>query len=246
MTRILASVRSLAEAQLLSECDIDILDLKEPGAGALGAVAPALAEAVVAQVDRRCRISAAAGVFGDSDLLSFVSALGNSGVDFVKIGFETPVPQEYLAALRAALPATVGAVAVLFVDRPEILPFEWLTPLHRAGFSGAMLDTAGKSSGTLADYFTPASAENWIDAAHEARLFCGLAGRLNADVAVRYLPGRPDYLGFRSALCRDRDRTAALCTTSTRRLLDTLRTRMLHPEEAVVDAPLHCLSPAQE
>lgn len=122
MTRILASVRSLAEAQLLSECDIDILDLKEPGAGALGAVAPALAEAVVAQVDRRCRISAAAGVFGDSDLLSFVSALGNSGVDFVKIGFETPVPQEYLAALRAALPATVGAVAVLLSTAPKFCP----------------------------------------------------------------------------------------------------------------------------
>ena len=38
MTRMLASVATLQEARLAAECGVDIIDLKNPAAGALGAL----------------------------------------------------------------------------------------------------------------------------------------------------------------------------------------------------------------
>ena len=38
MTRLLASVRDMAEARLVADCGVPWIDLKEPAAGALGAV----------------------------------------------------------------------------------------------------------------------------------------------------------------------------------------------------------------
>ena len=38
MTRMLASVATLQEARLAAECGVDIIDLKNPSTGALGAL----------------------------------------------------------------------------------------------------------------------------------------------------------------------------------------------------------------
>ena len=59
MTRMLASVAHAAEAEVVLGLGVDVVDLKDPRRGALGAVSPDLAREAIAAVARRCETSAA-------------------------------------------------------------------------------------------------------------------------------------------------------------------------------------------
>lgn len=61
MTALLASVRSLAEADLVVAAGCDWLDLKEPRDGALGAVDLAVVRAVLARHAAQLPVSATIG-----------------------------------------------------------------------------------------------------------------------------------------------------------------------------------------
>jgi len=220
--RILGSVKNLREAQLLLQTPIDIVDLKNPGHGALGAVSLDTVRAVVASTDGARAISAAAGCAEDHDILERVWQLSHQGVDFVKVGFSELPQCSQLPRLRAAMASSTQAVAVLFADCEEIRINEWIAPAKAAGFSGLMLDTANKHSGPLLQHITPDEAQQWIHRVRAFGLFCGLAGRLNAQTALAYLPAQPDYMGFRSALCTLSMRTASINLSAIQSLLHTL------------------------
>ncbi len=61
MTLFLASVRDAEEAELALRAGADIVDLKDPGQGALGALAPDTIAACVKHVAGRAPISATIG-----------------------------------------------------------------------------------------------------------------------------------------------------------------------------------------
>ena len=224
MTGVLGSARSRAEIAALLAAGVDVLDLKEPARGALGAVAPELAAAAAAAAAGRCRVSAAAGLAGEPELLERARAFAAAGVDYVKAGFERAARRAALEEFRAAA-APAGAVAVLFADAPGMRPDDWLAPLAAAGFAGVMLDTADKRGRSLPDFLAPAAARAWTARARAAGLLCGLAGRLDLDAALAYLPARPDYLGFRGALCRNAERVREVCPDAARRLIAALGAR---------------------
>lgn len=223
MTRILGSVRNPQEAELLLRTSIAILDLKDPERGALGAADPAVVRQVVNQVEGRRHVSAAAGSAGDKDIMGKAHQLSLQGVDFVKVGFSRASQQSLLPELRTAITAPVQAVAVLFADSPEIDPMQWVEPARTAGFAGLMLDTADKHSGPLDQHVDLSQVKDWTQAAKETGLLCGLAGRLSAESARYFLSARPDYLGFRGALCRRSARTGPVCLETTLKLLESLR-----------------------
>ena len=129
----------------------DLIDVKDPAAGALGAAPLATIRSIVAAVGGRHPVSATLG-----DLPMVPALLADAarqthaaGVDFVKIGF---FPDGDHAACMAALrliaaEGTALVPAVLFADcAPD---FALLELLAEAGFAGAMLDTAGKTGRAL-------------------------------------------------------------------------------------------------
>ena len=61
MSKWLASVQSLEEAQALADCLPDILDLKNPAAGALGALSLDTVSDIVNWASGRCLVSATVG-----------------------------------------------------------------------------------------------------------------------------------------------------------------------------------------
>ena len=89
MTGMLASVNSLAEARLVLQAGVDIIDLKQPEQGALGALALADVRAIVQEVNGRCPISATVGDLPMQPELVYnaVKVMADTGVDYVKIGF---------------------------------------------------------------------------------------------------------------------------------------------------------------
>src|SRR5690554_6747524 len=88
MTRWLASVQSLQEAQSLSAQLPDILDMKNPATGALGKLDESIVSAIVDWVNGRCLTSATIGDLPmRADLIADgLRSMAATGVDYLKIG----------------------------------------------------------------------------------------------------------------------------------------------------------------
>jgi dihydroneopterin aldolase len=82
--------------------------------------------------------------------------------------------------------------------------------LAGCGFAGAMIDTMGKSSGSLLSHASLSELHGFVEQCHAAGLIAGLAGSLEKPDIPRLLVLRPDLLGFRGALCGPGGRTAGL------------------------------------
>ncbi len=212
MTKWLASIKSLDEAKQLESMYPDILDMKDPSRGALGALTVAEVADIVRFVAKRCQTSATVGDLAmDPNLIKpAIIDMATSGVDYVKIGL---FPDKNITHCIAALAQTIHTlktpvIAVLFADMPmkqDLLPI-----LKASGFYGVMIDTALKNGAHLLDHLDLIELQRFVEAAKQHQLVCGLAGALRyQDIAV-LANLSADYLGFRSALCMERKRTAML------------------------------------
>ncbi len=205
MTRLLASVKSLPEARLALACGADIIDLKDPEAGALGALPLDIIARVVRMVNRRCLVSATLGDLPMQPriLCETAAQIAATGVDFIKVGF-------FCAAKDciAALAGKTRLIAVLFADRSPDLNL--LADFADAGFAGVMLDTAGKTNGSLRSQMDAPALQEFVQRAQALGLVTGLAGSLRLEDIPDLIKLGPDYLGFRGALCAGSERSRAL------------------------------------
>lgn len=211
---LLASVATLDEMRVALAAGVDILDLKNPAEGALGAWAPqALVEAVALWRAAGAPGSLSATV-GDHplepDVLRTAAArTAAAGVPLVKIGFALADGAALPGVLEALRPLAreTRLIAVLFADQAPDLA---AVPLFAtAGFHGVMLDTADKAAGGLLAHLPAETLARFVAAARAEGLLTGLAGSLKmADIAPLAALW-PHYLGFRGALCAE-GRTSAL------------------------------------
>jgi uncharacterized protein (UPF0264 family) len=201
MTGFLASVRSAEEAVVALAGGADIIDAKEPAAGALGRVAPDTLRAIVTAVAGRRPVSA---TIGDMELqpdavLAAAEATAECGAAIVKIGIFPGAFDKTIAALRAPAEKGMWLVAVLFADRaPDLAAI--VSACATAGFLGVMLDTADKEAGPLTSHLDPADLAGFVRLARDHGLISGLAGSLRRSDVPMLAPLGADYLGFRSAL----------------------------------------------
>jgi uncharacterized protein (UPF0264 family) len=252
--RLLASVRSASEARIAVNAGAHVIDAKEPRAGALGALPIETISDIVRVVAGRALVSATVGdlpldpaVLGPAML-----AVASTGVDIVKIGiFGVPDADRLDACLtrlpvhlpghgtagmpdrgagRGALPSAAGSqsgaarIAVLMADQQGCA---WpLVPFARHGFAGAMLDTADKGCGGLRAVVTDAELAKFIAATRRLGLQVGLAGSLMPEDVPALACLYPDYLGFRTALCRAGDRQGALDQLACEQLMALLARSM--------------------
>jgi dihydroneopterin aldolase len=202
MTLFLASVRDAAEAEIALAAGADIIDLKEPANGALGAVGSATAKSIVAAVDGRVPTSATIGdlPMRPEAICDAVSKQAALGVDYVKLGLFPDGEAE--ACLEALQPLARGTrlIVVVFADRMPA--FDAIAAAARAGAAGIVLDTADKRAGTLLDHLCLGEIGSLIFRAKAQGLMLGLAGSLGASHVAPLLALEPDLLGFRGALCR--------------------------------------------
>ena len=205
MTQLLASVKSLDEARIALEYGADIIDLKDPANGALGALPLDTVARVVRMVGGRRTVSATLGdlPMQPQILCETAAQIAATGVDFIKVGF-------FCAAKDciAALAGHARLIAVLFADRSPDLNLR--ADFADAGFAGVMLDTAGKTNGNLRSQMDAPALQEFVQRAQALGLVTGLAGSLRlADIPDLIKLG-PDYLGFRGALCAGTERNRGL------------------------------------
>ena len=209
MTRMLASVVDAEEANVALQLGADVIDLKDPRRGALGAVPLDTVREVRARVAGRCEISAALGdpPYEEEVLLANVRAIAAEGVNYVKLAVDGPTLDRLEASLQR-LANEVGLVGMMFADQEP--DFALLARLAALGFKGAMLDTRDKSRGRLIAHLDVVRLNDFCSQCRDLQLMSGLAGSLEAPDVPRLLLVRPDVLGFRGALCSAHDRRGAI------------------------------------
>lgn len=222
-TNMLASVMSLEEAALALSSQVHIIDLKNPKAGALGALDLPLIADIVKLVNGQKLISATIGdlPLNPAQIKQAVIETDATGVDIVKIGFSSGDIQPLLNSLQPLIDEGVQLVAVLFAES------KWsnaqLAAFASAGFYGVMLDTALKNGKHLLDYRTVSELKSFVDYAQSLDLKVGLAGSLRLEHIALLSAVRPDYLGFRGALTAHHQRTESLLLDRIEQAISLLR-----------------------
>ena len=222
MTGMLASVKNLAEAELVLNANVDIIDLKQPEFGALGALDVESVAEIVSKINGRNTISATIGDLPmDANIIfNAVCEMAKTGVDFVKIGF---FPEgDWLSIVQKLADLTeIRLIAVLFADtKPD---FSIISEFKKANFAGVMLDTMDKKKGSLSDVMEYEMIAEFVTLAKTQNLICGLAGSLRLENIAKLSTLQPDYLGFRGALCVKNSRVDAIDVNALKAIRQTLK-----------------------
>jgi uncharacterized protein (UPF0264 family) len=230
---LLVSVRSAAEAQVALDAGADLIDVKEPNRGSLGAADPAVWGEVCGVVDGRVSVSVALGELVEraaGATAGWPSCGRGSGVTFAKIGLAgATLEGDWLArwtAAMQALPRGVRPVAVAYAD--------WRTaaaPAPHAVLDAAammqspylLIDTYDKSRGNLLAHLTFDELRELSGCAADARTRLVLAGSLDAAAIAALAPLRPAYFAVRGAACAGA-RTQAIDAGRVKRLVKLVRT----------------------
>ncbi len=211
MTGMLASINSLDEAKLILNTSIDIIDLKNPEQGALGALETKTIVEIVQAINHEKLVSATIGDIPmyPEQVYNAINATAKTGVDYIKIGFFPGGDWKgCLSRLTKITQQGSHLIAVLFADTQPT--FEIIKPLKDAGFAGVMLDTMDKSLGSLTQELSLEKIKEFVALAKKHQLLCGLAGSLKEKDISSLINLEVDYLGFRGALCEKQNRTAQL------------------------------------
>jgi len=207
MTLMLASVTGVEEAEVAVRHGADIIDLKN-AKSAFGAVAAPAIRATVDWMARRRPVSAVAGEIemDPAAILRAVAAIADAGADYIKVGLYPDRRREDCVRALAPLACRTSLIGVMFADHGvnEAL----VALMAESGFAGAMIDTANKTGGRLLDHMNIAAIGRFVQAARSSGLTAGLAGSLEPPDVPRLMLLAPDVLGFRRALCGNKDRSS--------------------------------------
>jgi hypothetical protein len=214
--KLLVSVVDADEARAAAAAGADIIDVKNPAEGSLGAPEPAVITDVRAAVPLGVPVSAAIGDMPNLPGTAALAALGatRSGAGLVKVGlWGVATEPDAIALLRAvrdgvaAVPGTV-VVAAAYADAVRVAPAPLAPALlprvaRDAGVEACLLDTAVKDGRGLLEWLSPATLTALVADAHVAGLQIALAGALRAEHLPVIRGTGADIVGVRSAACHD-------------------------------------------
>ena len=207
MTGMLASVASVEEASIVLNAGVDIIDIKNPYEGALGALDNHDIKKIVRFVNYKTLTSATIGDLDsdDPELLNRIIVMSETGVDYVKVGlFETKPSANFIRAIINAINKGIKIVVVLFAENYQCV--DSILPIMQTGITGIMLDTKDKQTKNLCSILNKNELIEFIDLAKKNNLLTGLAGSLTQEDILPLLEINSDYLGFRGALCSQSNR----------------------------------------
>ena len=216
--KLLISPKNEAEAVEAIAGGADIIDVKNPMEGALGANFPWVIRRIRQITPENIEVSCTLGEVPNLPGSMSLAALGaaTTGVNYVKAGLyglKTREDAVYLmqGVSKAAkdFNASIKVVATGYADAGRISTVDpLLVPeiAHKAKADVAMIDTAIKDGKSLFSFLTKPQLRHFVEAAHSYGLKAALAGSLQKeDLPVVYALGA-DVVGLRGAACTLSDR----------------------------------------
>lgn len=221
--KVLVSVVSVEEARIALRVNPDIIDIKNPDEGSLGAQFPWIIKNIVDELKRSAVLcSATLGDLtckpGTASLAAFGAA--TCGVDYIKAGLFGPKNYNETLHLMKSIVNSVRmvnmytiVVAAGYADYNRFggIPPKILTKVAKnSGADVVMVDTAIKDGKNLFDAMNSDEIKDFINLAHDSGLQVALAGsikRVHLNLLSRL---NPDIIGIRGAVCENEDRTTRL------------------------------------
>jgi len=196
----------------------DIIDVKNPQEGALGANFPWVIKRIREIAPRKIQVSCTLGDVPNLPGSISLAALGAAslGVDYIKVGlygFKTPREAVFLLqnvnkAAKECNPK-IKVVATGYADAERISTLDPMLIPEIASLAQvdlAMIDTAVKDGKNIFNFLAVKQLEKFVDEAHKLGLEAALAGSLRKqDLPVVYGLGA-DVAGLRGAACTNNDR----------------------------------------
>ena len=206
MTRLLVSVRNAVEAVAAVEAGADLIDVKEPARGSLGAADSTTIRSIVEAVAGRRTVSAALGELRDwnSDNAAELPAT----LSFAKLGLAgcaaIPDWSKRWRRCMQAFPSSVQPVAVVYADwqiagSPD--PYTIADLAASFGCTTVLVDTFDKSAGGLLDHWPLAELARFVELLRHQKRLIVLAGSLTFASIEQVLPLEPDFVAVRGAVC---------------------------------------------
>ena len=218
---LLASAADADEAGEALLAGADIVDLKAPDRGILGACdVRTLSDA--AAIRRRLApgrplsaalgaVLVARGAARADDIAHFAATAARLGFDYLKAGLDGIADGREAAALlrpvaAAARSAASGTrlIAASYADATAVgalAPADLPAAAAAAGFDGCLLDTAVKDGRGLLDHLAIAGVALFVRDCHARGLLAAVAGSIGASDLAAVVAIGPDIIGARGALC---------------------------------------------
>ena len=234
--KLLVSPKDEGEALEAAQGGADIIDVKNPAEGSLGASFPWIIRRVREIISAKIDISATLGDLPNLPGTASLAALGAavSGANYVKVGLFGPSSVEEAAHLMECVVRSVGQmnppVKVVAAGYADWRRAGTIDPLlipeiaKRSGSQVAMLDTKIKDGKRLFDFLSETDLRLFVEKSHHMMLSAALAGSLLKEDIPALLRLGVDIIGVRTAACEGRDRVKGRISKSkVQELTDAIR-----------------------
>lgn len=234
--KLLISPQNVKEAAEAIAGGADIIDVKNPKEGPLGANFPwvikQIKEITPKNIQVSCTLGEAPNLPGSVSLAAYGAA--SLGVDYIKVGlYGNKTLQEAIGLLQNVTKAAkecnpkIKVVATGYADAQRansIDPLLVPEAAFKAKADVAMLDTAVKDGKNLFDFLPTEQLQEFVDLAHKHGLEAALAGSLRkTDLPLIYGLGA-DVAGLRGAACTNSNRvTGHITSEKVRELVEAVK-----------------------
>ena len=217
MMKLLVSPRDVEEAKAVIQGNADIVDVKNPGEGSLGANFPWVIKSVKELVMSECgdtvEVSAAIGDFDYRPGTASLAASGaaSAGADYIKVGlFRIRDKREAIDLLSAvvravkSLASTKKVVSAFYSDYKRInsiSPFEVAEIASAVNIDVAMLDTGIKDGRSTLEFMSEEELRRFVEESRALGLETALAGSLKFEDVPKLKEIAPDIIGVRGMVC---------------------------------------------
>ena len=212
------------EAQEAIAGGADIIDVKNPAEGALGANYPWIIRQIKQITPSNLRVSCTLGEVGNFPGSVSLAAYGAAslGVDYIKVGlYGIKTPKEAVFLLQNVSRAArerhpkIRLVVAGYADAEKIGAIDpRLIPeiAHTSQMDVAMIDTFVKDGKTLFDHLTIEELKKFVDLSHGFGLEAAFAGSLRKRDLNKVYGLGTDIVGLRGAACTNNNRVTGQIT----------------------------------
>ena len=222
---LLISPRTIEEAKIVVNQNVDFIDCKNPEEGSLGANFPWVIREMKNLIPPESSqlLSATIGDFPNLPGSASLAALGAavSGADLIKVGLMGPRNiKEGIRLMKKVVKAVKGynekilVVVAGYADQvrmsssPKFMSIPSIAA--KSGSDIAMLDTFIKDGKGLFDFLNDDQLIEFTNKAKDYDLKVALAGNLMKRNIINLKRISPDIIGVRSVVCEDYDRNNGL------------------------------------
>lgn len=217
--KLLISVVNKREALEAVKGKANIVDVKNPKEGSLGANFPRVIKKVKEVIPQNVETSATIGDLPNLPGTASLAALGAvvSGADYVKVGlFGVRTSAEAMILMGEVCRAVKDynnvskVIAAGYADFNKVgclNPLELPEVAYKTEADGAMIDIKMKNSESkLFKFLGDKELRKFVEEAHNSNLIAALAGSLDRQDVPRVYGLGADVVGVRRAVCSQRDR----------------------------------------